>query len=97
VIDADGIRPSTGTVLESKYVGDPATTPYRINPNIPEHVRDSINAKTVDEFRRYAGVFRSGQTPLRELEVITNHSVAVPYLEGLMRRFGIPGRVVVQP
>jgi hypothetical protein len=97
VIDADGIRPSTGTVLESKFVGDPATTPYRINSGLPEHVRDSINAKTVDEFRRYAGVFRSGRTPLRELEVITNHPVAVPYLEGLMRRFGIPGRVVVRP
>lgn len=51
----------------------------------------------MEEFRRYAAIIAAPDTPVVALEVITNDVRAVPFLESLLRSWGIPGEVLVRP
>jgi hypothetical protein len=91
---ADGI--DEATLLEAKFVRDPARSPFIPGSGIRADVRAFINAKTESEFSRYASVIADPETPFTSLRVITNHQGAVTYFEGLMSKFGINGSVVVR-
>ncbi len=94
---ADGIRPSDSKLLDAKYVKNPDNSPYVPDSNMDEDIRGIINTKTDNEFRRYGAVINDPNTPVTGLEVITNEPRAVPYFQGLMNKYNIPGDVVVKP
>jgi hypothetical protein len=88
----DGFRPSDGTALEAKHVGNPQRSPYVDGSTLPEPVRAAIQADLENELERYGAVIRS-DPHVRQLEIITNESRAVPKFEQLMQRLGVPGQV----
>nr|WP_155071608.1 restriction endonuclease fold toxin-2 domain-containing protein [Streptomyces taklimakanensis] len=93
---ADGFDRNTGELLDAKFIEKPGRSPFIPGSGIPGFIRSKIAAKTDDEFRRYAAVINDPSNPLTGLRVITNHSGAVPYFQGLMQQHGIPGSVVVR-
>jgi hypothetical protein len=96
-INADGFRPDDALALEAKHVGSPDSSPYVPGSKTPDFIRDQVMGDLVDELERYRDIARSGDTPMRGVEVITNDPRAVPNLERLMNELGVPGRVVVRP
>lgn len=84
-------------VLEAKFVVNPETSPYIPGSNIDPKFRPVLEYKTDNQFRRLAAVINDPDTPVGALEVITNDPRAVPYFQGLMDKYNIPGRVVVKP
>lgn len=91
---ADGIDATT--LLDAKFVGNPARSPFIPGSAIPDRIRGMIHAQTESEFSRYAAVIADPGNPFTGLRVITKHQGAVPYFQGLMSRFGINGSVVVR-
>jgi hypothetical protein len=83
-------------LLDAKFIGNPDRSPFISGSKIPDFIRSKITAKLDDEFGRYAAVINDPSNPLTGLRVITNHSGAVPYFQGLMQQHGIPGSVVVR-
>lgn len=59
-------------------------------------MRERILVRIEDEFLRYAAVVNDPKTPVIGLEVITNEPRTVAFLENLLIRFSISGRVVVK-
>src|ERR1700674_471693 len=92
---ADGINTETKQVVEVKYVGDPATSPFVPGSAIPDYIREQILTGQEGEFARYAAVIADESQPLRALEVITNSPGAAAYFRSLMVRFHIPGEVTI--
>ncbi|MFF5160042.1 DUF6531 domain-containing protein [Streptomyces sp. NPDC000348] len=97
VVWADGIDSNTAELLDAKHVGKPKASPFIPTSGMPPFIRDKIVADLDDEFRRYGAVINDPNTPVTGLRVITNHSDAVPFFQGLMQQHGVPGRVVVAP
>lgn len=93
---ADGIRPETRSLLEAKCIDNPDSSPYIEGSKIPDFIRSKVISDVESEFRRYAAVINDPATPITNLEVITNEPAAVPFFEGLLRKFNIPGEVVVK-
>jgi hypothetical protein len=91
---ADGIEATD--LLDAKFVGNPARSPFIPGSAIPDKIRAMIHAQTESEFSRYAAVINDSGNPFTGLRVITNHQGAVPYFQGLMSKFGINGTVVVR-
>lgn len=91
--DADGLADKT--VLEAKFVGNPARSPYIEDSKLPPFLRKQIGGKTRDEFARLSRVLRDNN-PLTAVRVITSDEKAVPYFEKLMREYHVPGEVVVK-
>lgn len=94
---ADSVDTETGRVVEAKYVGDSARSPFISGSGIPDAIRSRILAGQESEFFRYAQVISDPGNPLTGLHVITNDSAAGQYFGGLMQRFSIPGEVTVVP
>src|SRR5262249_46076545 len=94
---ADGIRAEDQTLLDAKFIDKPGRSPFIEGSDCPDFIRDKILPQIDDEFRRYAAVISDSNTPVKALEVITNDARAVPYFEGLLEKYGIPGNVVVRP
>jgi hypothetical protein len=94
---ADGLRASDGHVLEAKYVGDAARSPYVDGSACPEFLRAKTLVDLEREFQRYAAVIRDRSNPVVGLEVIVSDVRAVPLFERLLSKFSIPGQVIVLP
>jgi hypothetical protein len=94
---ADGINFQTGQLLEAKYIENPANSPYVSDSKIPPFIRTKVVNDVENEFRRYAAVINDPTTPVLELQVIVNIEEAVPFFEGLLLQFQLPGSVVVMP
>jgi hypothetical protein len=94
---ADGIRAKDAAVLEAKYISKPDRSPYVPGSNCPTFIADGINTQTDDEFRRYASVINDLKTPVDKLEVITNEQASVSYFNCLLKKYNLPGNVVVKP
>ncbi len=75
----------------------PERSPFIPDSNIPPFIRDKIVGEVEDEFRRYAAVLHDSNTPAKGLEVIINDPRAVPFFERLLKKYNIPGSVVVKP
>ena len=93
--DIDGYRGST--ILEAKHVGKPRTSPYVPGSSCPEAVRSKILHETRDELDRARKIVRSGSTPFKSIEVITNSPDAKRFFEGLLKEMRVPGKVRVEP
>jgi hypothetical protein len=87
----------TARLVEVKFVSSPETSPFIQDSQCPPHVRAIIHAEVNDEFRRYAAIISDTSTPAVGLEVIVNDARTVPFLEGLLRSWGIPGEILVRP
>jgi hypothetical protein len=94
---ADGVEKVSGKVKEAKFISKPGSSPFIEGSSIPDPIRKKIVDEIRDEFRRYGNVIKDPNAPLIELEVLVNDSGAVAFFESLMKEFGIPGKVVVQP
>ncbi|TFE50975.1 hypothetical protein E3E14_13540 [Streptomyces sp. ICN441] len=86
---ADGLDRNTGELLDVKFIEKPGRSPSIPGSGIPDFIRSKITAKMDDEFSRYAAVINDPFKALTGLRVITNHSGAVPYFQGLMQQHGI--------
>lgn len=93
----DGLRASDGHVLEVKYIGDAARSPYVDGSACPEFLRLKTLRELEGEFRRYAAVIRDTSNPVVGLEVIVSDARAVALFQRLLAKFSIPGQVVVLP
>ena len=91
---ADGIRDTV--IQEAKYIGNPERSPFIAGSKIPEFLRTKIVSDVEGEFARMAEIINSGETPLKSVEVITNNAQAVPFFEGLLKNFGLQGKVLVK-
>ncbi|MEA5511944.1 restriction endonuclease fold toxin-2 domain-containing protein [Crocosphaera sp. UHCC 0190] len=93
---ADGIDLKTGELLEAKYIEKPNNSPYISGSTIPPFIRIKAVGDVENEFRRYAAVINDPNTPVIALRVIVNIKEAVPFFDGLLQQFNLPGRVVIQ-
>lgn len=64
---------------------------------MPPAIRATIVSRLENEMARYSAVIGDASNPTRGLEVITNDPRAVPFFQDLLTKYGIPGKVVVQP
>ncbi|HWD71866.1 MAG TPA: restriction endonuclease fold toxin-2 domain-containing protein, partial [Actinomycetota bacterium] len=94
---ADGFRVGDAQVLDAKYVGVPERSPFIPGSAMPPAIRATIVGKLENEMARYSAVIGDASNPTKGLEVITNDPRAVPFFQDLLTKYGIPGRVVVQP
>lgn len=94
---ADGVDRNTGKVLESKFIGNPSTSPFIPGSSAPQFLRDKITNEIRGEFQRYADIIKNADTPMTQLEVITNNPAATEFFEKLLREFDIPATVIVKP
>lgn len=92
---ADGLNSSTGELLEAKFIENSGSSPYISNSRIPPFIRAKAVGDVENEFRCYAAVIDDSKTPVVKLLVIVNIKEAVPFFEGLLRQFNVPGSVVV--
>ena len=93
-VQADGPITSDGLVLDAKHVGKPKKSPFIQTSGMKYNIRQWINEDLEEEFQRYAAVIADPNTPIVGLKVITNDRRAVAYFLGLMKKYGIPGRIV---
>jgi len=94
-IDADGFNGST--LLDAKYVGDPSISPYVDGSKVPAFLRDKILAQQQYEFARYQAVIADPSVPFDSLNVLTNETSAVPYIQRVFDKYQVPGEVKVVP
>jgi len=94
---ADGQRRSSARLVETKYVDVPEKSPFIDGSKCHEKVRHRIQQEVAAEFKRYAAVIKDPSTPAVALEVVVNDARAVPFFESLLKRFNIPGEVIVRP
>ncbi len=47
------------------------------------------------EFKKMSNILNDGNNPLKKVQVITNHPNARQYFIDLMKKYGIPGEVIV--
>lgn len=92
---ADGIRPSDGLLLDAKCIDNPGRSPFIPTSKCPDFIRQNAIEQVDDELRRYAAVIADPATPVRGLEVIISDLAAKPLFESLLKKYGIPGRVVL--
>jgi hypothetical protein len=81
--DADGYQDTT--LLDAKYVGNPANSPYVDGSNVPQFLQDKIDLQQQYEFQRYQAVIADPSVPFNSLNVLTNEPAAVPYFHKLPR------------
>jgi hypothetical protein len=93
--EIDGYRAST--VLESKHVGNPQNSPYVPGSSCPDKVRAEILDRTRNALRRARTIIKSGSTPFKSVEIITNSPEAKTFFEGLLKELDISGTVTLKP
>jgi hypothetical protein len=93
--DIDGYRGST--ILEAKHVGNAASSPYVPGSSCPQAVRDRIVNGVRSELARARTIPASGDTPFKNIEIITNSPQAKEFFEGLLKEMRVPGNVRIDP
>jgi hypothetical protein len=89
--DIDGYRGTT--ILEAKHVGNLKSSPYLPKSKIPKDVRTEILRKFHRELRCLRQIIRSGESPFKSVEIITNTPESKALFEGLLKEVGVPGTV----
>jgi hypothetical protein len=92
---ADGID-AKAIVLEAKSILMPDRSPFISTSKIDARLRQMINDKVSDEFRRLSVIIRDESNPLTAVRVIINDAQAKPFFESLLRDYDVPGEVVVR-
>lgn len=93
---ADDLKRSDGMARDAKYVRKVNKSMYVEGSKIDPEFRGVLERRTVEEFRRYAAVIQDPKSPIRALEVIVSDRASVSYFLKLMKRFGIPGHIVIK-
>jgi hypothetical protein len=91
----DGYR--GGTILEAKYAGKPAESPYVPGSSCHEPVRRAILGDVREELRKARTIIESGATPFKSVEIVTNIPEAKELFEGMLKQSGVAGTVRVEP
>ncbi|NUT54579.1 MAG: hypothetical protein HOQ03_01170, partial [Thermoleophilia bacterium] len=94
---ADGFRISDGAAVEAKHVGKPDTSPFIPGSKCYPPVREKALGEFYSELRRYKAVIDDPGTPVKGLEIMTNDERAAEFFVDALRRYGVPGRVVIRP
>ncbi len=92
---ADGLEAKT-VVLEAKKIVTPARSPFIPTSQLETELREMINAKVRDEFRRLALILRDAGNPLTSVRIIVSDAQARSFFESLLRNYQLPGEVVVK-
>lgn len=93
--EIDGYRGST--ILEAKHVDKPNSSPYVPGSTCPEKVRKSILADARDRLKKAATIIKSGSTPFKSVEIITNTPGSQKLFEKMLKEIGLPGTVRLEP
>ena len=95
---ADGVNRDAGKVLEAKFVSDPSSSPFIEGSSAPQFIRDKISDDVRGEFQRYADILKDPNSPLTQLEIVTNHADAVKFFEDILKDFNdLPVTIIVKP
>jgi hypothetical protein len=95
---ADGAQSADCLLLEAKYVGNPANSPYVPGSSAPSFVQANVNAEVSSEMIRYANAINDPNVPAVGLQVITSNALAAPYFQTYIAASGVPnGNVSVLP
>jgi hypothetical protein len=94
-IDIDGYGGTT--ILDAKFVEKPDISPYIHGSNAPDFLRQEVLKDQQSEFKRLAAAIDDPAVPFTRLEILTNDPRAVPYFQGLINQYKIPGTVRVVP
>jgi hypothetical protein len=89
--DIDGYRGTA--ILEAKHVADIRSSPYVPGSSCYEAVREKALNKVRDELRRARAIIRSGETPFKSVEIITNTPESKALFEGMLNEASVPGTV----
>lgn len=93
---ADGLNEDAGLLRDAKSVADPKESPYVAGSDIDPAFRSKVEGSQDGEFSRYKAVIEDPASPVIGLEIVTNEPLAVPFFEGLLNKFAVPGRVIVR-
>ena len=80
-------------ILEAKHAGDLKSSPYIPGSSCPDEVRGSILSKTRKEFEKMRTIIRSGETPFKAVEIITNTPESKVLFVRMLKESGVPGMV----
>jgi hypothetical protein len=87
----DGYRGTT--ILETKHAGDTKSSPYIPGSTCIAPVRKNVLDEVRDELRRARIIIRSGKTPFKSIEIITNTPESKALFEGMLKDAGVQGTV----
>jgi hypothetical protein len=85
------------TIVEAKYVGQVAKSPYVDGSSAPPFLRAKIRQEQLDEIRRMKAIVEAADNPFESIQIRTNESSAATYFEALLLEQDAPGSVVVVP
>jgi hypothetical protein len=89
--DIDGYQGTT--ILEAKHVGDVKSSPYVPGSSCYGPVRTNALDKVRNELQRARTIIRSGETPFKSIEIITNTPESKALFEGMLKEMEVPGKV----
>lgn len=100
-VDADGVRPQDGAIVEAKYVNQQPgnCSPYRLNNSdgvIPFLYEDN-EKKQSWEIARYGSAINDPRNRVNHLEIDTNDPKAAAYFEAMRLANGVPGQTRIVP
>ncbi|HEY2895007.1 MAG TPA: hypothetical protein VGJ16_12360 [Pirellulales bacterium] len=81
------------TILEAKHVGDVKSSPYVPGTTFPASLRAKILSEEREKLERVRTIIRSGKTPFKSIEIITNTPESKTLFEGMLKDVGLPGTV----
>ena len=89
---ADGIIGTT--IQESKFLANAERSPFILESNIPQFLRNKILGDVDGEFARMARIIADPTNPLMNVEIITNDPRANQFFLDLLKKHCIDGRVI---
>lgn len=89
--EIDGYRGTT--ILETKHVGKPKSSPYIRGSRFPNAFRPKVINRIRKQLMRMRQIIRSGETPFKSVEIITNTPESKAFFERMLKLFEIPGTV----
>ncbi|MEU5544292.1 restriction endonuclease fold toxin-2 domain-containing protein [Streptomyces sioyaensis] len=94
-MNADGVRPQDGAVIDAKYVAQRPScrSPLRLNnvDNVPDFVYKNVADAQEDELGRYTSAIHDPRNKVNHLEVVTNDEKAGAYFDAMMAAKNTPG------
>lgn len=81
------------TILEAKHVGDVKSSPFIPGTSCPPKVRAKILNDEREKLLRVRTILRSGETPFKSIEIITNTPESKILFEGMLKEAGLQGTV----
>lgn len=89
--EIDGYRGTT--ILETKHVGYLKSSPYVRGSKFPNFIRRKIVRRLGNQLMRLRQIIRSGETPFKSVEIITNTPESKAFFERMLYVFDVPGTV----